>query len=168
MTTRMKSCLALLVLSTFASAQNAPDKKTEHAAKSQHPAGSNATLNDPTARKSRNTNMTDVYALNEDKSGKKPKPTADAHNDSQAGADSRGPRQTVSLDGTMNNPKSGPNSKDAAAPAVNLNPRSLPRQQYKEVHTTVQPPATSRETGPEPKPTPPPSKPIKPEPEAAH
>jgi hypothetical protein len=164
MTTRMKSCFALLALSAFASAQNAPDKKSDHAPKSQRPTGSNATLNDPTAQKSRNTNLTDVYAINEDKSGKKPKPSADASNDSQAGANSRGPRQTVSLDGAMNSPKAEPNSKDAA---VNLNPRSLPRQQYKEVHATGQPPATSREAGPAPKPTPPPSKPIEPQPEAA-
>lgn len=142
MSTMMKSCLALLVLSTFAMAQSAPAKSTETTAKTQRPAGSNAPLSDPTSQKSRNTNLTDVYAFN---AAKKPKPASDAAPDSQTGTDSqRGPRQTLSLDGTLGKTTSG--AKDAAPPTSG--PRPVP------LHQST-------------KPTPAPGHPSKNEPEAA-
>jgi hypothetical protein len=164
MSTITKSCLTVLALSTLALAQNIPAKSTERTAKTQRPAGSNASLSDPTPQKTRNTNLTDVYVFNEDKAGKKPQPASDAAPESRTGTNSqRGPRQTVSLDGTLG--KTTPDSKDAAPPTSS--PRSLPRPQSKEVRSTGQRPEVAREKAPDTKPTPPPSNPIKNEPETA-
>ena len=119
--------LTLTGLLAGSQAQTQSDAKKSSAPK---PAGSTAQLSDPSAKqaagtptapaaKSRNTNLTDMYMMRQAGAGKQndPQPQPASPVPAAATETSRGPRQSVSLDGASATPTTPPDSR-----AINANP----------------------------------------------